>query len=152
MERVSVHHCPPCAALTEKGQAQAEAAGRRLRAIVGSDPLLFFVSPYERTRGTFRCLLRGMAPLDGEGPAPTATGSSLGGATPSAAPATHSGGTSVGCGIGGSSGGGRRTRIIGVREEPRLRELDFGNWQDPAQVAAMLKSRDRFSKVRQLRQ
>jgi hypothetical protein len=96
------------------------------RCVARRDPLLFFVSPYERTRGTFRCLLRGLSPLAGD---------------------LTSAPTSPGSGGGCASLAGRRTRIVGVREEPRLREMDFGNWQVPEQVELALKSRDKFSKV-----
>lgn len=39
--------------LTALGQAQARAAGERLRAVLGDEPAQFYISPYVRTRQTF---------------------------------------------------------------------------------------------------
>lgn len=39
--------------LTEKGQIQAQEAGKRLKALVGDESLYFYVSPFWRARSTF---------------------------------------------------------------------------------------------------
>ncbi|MGG8408147.1 histidine phosphatase family protein [Streptomyces sp. 12297] len=81
--------------LTVTGRAQAVAAGDRLRAVFGDEPVSAYVSPYRRTLETFRALR-----LD-----------------PS------------------------RVR---VREEPRLREQDWGNWQDRDDVRLQKAYRDAY--------
>ncbi|KAL5551812.1 hypothetical protein UlMin_001988 [Ulmus minor] len=75
--------------LTEKGKAEAEECGVKIREMIEKDGVVdwkvyFYVSPYKRTRETLRCLGRAF----------------------------------------------ERSRIAGMREEPRLREQDFGNFQD----------------------
>jgi broad specificity phosphatase PhoE len=80
--RVPDHLIP----LTQTGRQQARAAGGRIKAIIGDEPVLIFCSPYERTRQTCRELRRA---LDGN-------------------------------------------EVVKVREEPRLREQEFGNFQNPA--------------------
>jgi broad specificity phosphatase PhoE len=52
--RVPDHLIP----LTDRGRAQARAAGAKLKALIGDAPVMFFVSPYERTRQTYRELRR----------------------------------------------------------------------------------------------
>ncbi|KAF2313351.1 hypothetical protein P3X46_030068 [Hevea brasiliensis] len=78
----------PKIGLTQKGKAQAQETGKRIRQMIekdGSDwKVYFYVSPYRRTLETLQNLAR---PFE-------------------------------------------RTRIAGMREEPRLREQDFGNFQD----------------------
>uniref|UniRef100_A0A7N0U172 Phosphoglycerate mutase-like protein AT74H n=1 Tax=Kalanchoe fedtschenkoi TaxID=63787 RepID=A0A7N0U172_KALFE len=79
----------PKIALTEKGHAEAEACGKRIRALIDKDGVVdwqvyFYVSPYRRTLETLRSLAKAF----------------------------------------------EKSRIAGVREEPRLREQDFGNFQD----------------------
>ncbi|XP_059661829.1 phosphoglycerate mutase-like protein AT74H [Cornus florida] len=79
----------PRIGITEKGVAEAEERGRRIREMIEKDgaadwKVYFYVSPYRRTLETLRSL-----------------------------------GTAF-----------ERSRIAGVREEPRLREQDFGNFQD----------------------
>ncbi|CAN1778223.1 Phosphoglycerate mutase-like protein AT74 [Linum perenne] len=77
--------------LTQKGKAQAEECGRRIRELIEKNgaaeedwKVYFYVSPYKRTRQTLQHLGKAF----------------------------------------------ERGRISGVREEPRLREQDFGNFQD----------------------
>lgn len=82
-------------ALTARGRAQARAAGRRLRQMLGDEGVWVYVSPYLRTRQT-------LAELD------------LG------------------------------TRVRFVHEEPRLREQDWGNFQDREQMARETAERDRY--------
>ena len=48
--------------LTEKGLAQAAATGSRLKALIGDQPALFFVSPYLRTQQTYDALVRSLNP------------------------------------------------------------------------------------------
>lgn len=72
--------------LTETGREQARACGVALQRVIGSDPLLCFVSPFARTRDTFAELQSQL---------------------------THA-------------------RVVRVREEPRVREQEFGNFQDSA--------------------
>ncbi|MGP3968822.1 histidine phosphatase family protein [Streptomyces sp. 6N223] len=81
--------------LTEKGRRQAEAAGKRLRALFGQERVSAYVSPYRRTHQTFHALA-----LD---------------------PA-----------------------LVRVREEPRLREQDWGNWQDREDVLRQKRARDAY--------
>lgn len=81
--------------LTERGQCQAEEAGRRLRDSFDGERVSAYVSPYRRTLQTYRHLR-----LD-----------------PS------------------------RVR---AREEPRLREQDWGNWQDPAEVRRQKAARNTY--------
>ena len=89
--------------LTDKGCAQAAAAGKSFRAILDKDetpgPVFVYTSPYKRCQETVDHLLLG-ADL------PT-------------------------------------SRIVGRREEPRIREQDFGNFQDPAQVRECKAARPR---------
>ncbi|KAI9075130.1 hypothetical protein K1719_042861 [Acacia pycnantha] len=79
----------PKIALTDKGKAQAEDCGNKIRDLLLKDEsqnwkLYFYVSPYRRTLQTLQYLAR---PFE-------------------------------------------RSRISGLREEPRLREQDFGNFQN----------------------
>jgi broad specificity phosphatase PhoE len=54
----SRHACVPNhkIRLSAAGRAQAEAAGAELRGIIGGGSVQFFVSPYERTRETYRLI------------------------------------------------------------------------------------------------
>ncbi|RUP43637.1 histidine phosphatase superfamily [Jimgerdemannia flammicorona] len=53
--------------LTERGHEQAFTAGRRLRELLeGGNKVQFYVSPYQRTRETFRGLMRGLTGLGEE--------------------------------------------------------------------------------------
>jgi broad specificity phosphatase PhoE len=90
-ERVPDHALP----LTPTGQAQARAAGERLREVFGEEPVQAFVSPYLRTHQTFALL--GLDPT--------------------------------------------RTK---AREEPRLREQDWGNYQDFEDVRRQRQARDAY--------
>ncbi|KAH7550238.1 hypothetical protein JRO89_XS13G0159100 [Xanthoceras sorbifolium] len=78
----------PKIALTEKGKAEAEACGTRIREMIEKDgdnwKVYFYVSPYRRTLETLQHLGRAF----------------------------------------------ERERIGGMIKEPRLREQDFGNFQD----------------------
>lgn len=81
--------------LTERGRKQCEEAGRELRELFEGEHVTAFVSPYRRTRETFRLL--GLDPA--------------------------------------------RTR---VKEEPRLREQDWGNIQDLADMERQRAARDAY--------
>ncbi|XP_027361043.1 phosphoglycerate mutase-like protein AT74H [Abrus precatorius] len=79
----------PKIALTDKGKAQAEECGHRIKKMIEKDgdenwQIYFYVSPYRRTLETLQSLAR---PFE-------------------------------------------RSRIAGFREEPRIREQDFGNFQN----------------------
>ncbi|KAK3227830.1 hypothetical protein Dsin_007692 [Dipteronia sinensis] len=78
----------PKIALTDKGKAEAEACGRRIKEMIEKDSddwkVYFYVSPYRRTIETLQQLGRAF----------------------------------------------ERKRISGMLKEPRLREQDFGNFQD----------------------
>ncbi|EEF51229.1 phosphoglycerate mutase, putative [Ricinus communis] len=88
-ESVYTRVADPKIGLTEKGKAQAEECGKRIREMIEKDGVIdwqvyFYVSPYKRTLQTLQNLGRAF----------------------------------------------ERPRIAGMREEPRLREQDFGNFQD----------------------
>lgn len=90
-ERVPDH----ALALTPRGREQSERAGRELHALFGTEHVTAFVSPYRRTRETFRLL--GLDPA--------------------------------------------HTRI---REEPRLREQDWGNLQQLTDMSRQKAARDAY--------
>mmetsp|Transcript_12975 Transcript_12975/g.39931 ORF Transcript_12975/g.39931 Transcript_12975/m.39931 type:complete len:470 (+) Transcript_12975:25-1434(+) len=71
--------------LTSRGYQQALAAGRDLKEMIGEESIMFFVSPYVRTRQTLEGVI---------------------------------------------VGGGFENNEFQVREDPRLREQEFGNFQD----------------------
>lgn len=84
-ETVYTRVADPKIGLTEKGKAQAEECGHRIKKLIENDgdenwQLYFYVSPYTRTLETLKSLAR---PFE-------------------------------------------RSRIAGFREEPRIREQDFG--------------------------
>jgi broad specificity phosphatase PhoE len=81
--------------LTESGRRQSEAAGARLRELLGAPRIDVFVSPYRRTWQTLELLDLG-------------------------------------------------SRVRRIREEPRLREQDWGNLQDPANQVRQRRERDAF--------
>lgn len=81
--------------LTERGLAQAQETGERLRSLFGGERVSVYVSPYRRTHDTLRAFR-----LD---------------------PA-----------------------LVRVREEPRLREQDWGNWQDRDDVRLQKTYRDAY--------
>ncbi|XVF10555.1 hypothetical protein REPUB_Repub07fG0192600 [Reevesia pubescens] len=88
-ETVYTRVADPKIALTEKGKAEAEECGWRIREMIEKDgaddwKVYFYVSPYKRTLETLQHLGRAF----------------------------------------------ERSRISGMREEPRIREQDFGNFQD----------------------
>lgn len=85
-ESVYTRIADPKIALTEKGKAEAEECGIRIRELIEKDnvpnwKVYFYVSPYRRTLDTLKHLGKAF----------------------------------------------ERSRIAGMREEPRLREQDFGN-------------------------
>ncbi|XP_030474950.2 phosphoglycerate mutase-like protein AT74H isoform X2 [Syzygium oleosum] len=88
-ESVYTRVADPKISLTDKGKAEAEAVGWKIRGMIEKDgaddwKVYFYVSPYKRTLETLRNLGRAF----------------------------------------------ERSRIAGMREETRLREQDFGNFQD----------------------
>ncbi|KAL4347790.1 hypothetical protein GQ457_17G022250 [Hibiscus cannabinus] len=94
-ESVYTRVADPKIDLTEKGKAEAEECGWRIREMIEGDgaddwKVYFYVSPYKRTLETLRHLGRAF----------------------------------------------ERSRISGMREEPRIREQDFGNFQDREKMRA----------------
>jgi broad specificity phosphatase PhoE len=89
--RVPDHSMP----LTALGERQAQAAGPRVKALLGSDPVAVYVSPYLRTRKTLAALELG-------------------------------------------------PQVERVVAEPRLREQDWGNLQDPVQQEVLKHQRHAF--------
>ena len=85
--------------LSARGEQQARAAGRRIQTLIGADdaPVLFYVSPYKRTKQTLAHLHL---------PHP----------------------------------------ILYTREEPRLREQDFGNFQDLQKIQQAKRDRPKFGR------
>ena len=84
--------------LSERGQKQAITAGRRIQELIGADtPVLYYVSPYRRTKQTLENLHL---------PNP----------------------------------------VLYTREEPRLREQDFGNFQDPKKIQQAKRDRPKFGR------
>lgn len=81
--------------LTDKGKQQASEAGRKLAQLVGNESVTFFVSPFRRTRQTFREIVAHLAP-------------------------------------------GTWKAI----EEPRIREQEWGNFQDPTHMPNAFKERN----------
>ncbi|MET9255285.1 phosphoglycerate mutase family protein [Streptomyces sp. NPDC048182] len=90
-EREPDHALP----LTERGRAEAEETGGRLREVFGRERVSVYVSPYLRTHQTLHSL--GLDP-----------------------------------------------ELIRIREEPRLREQDWGNWQDRDEVRKQKAYRDAY--------
>lgn len=87
--------------LSLKGIQQAKETGVKLRDMIGSNaPLFFYISPYKRSRLTFREIQAAFEP----------------------------------------------SRIRGVREEVRLREQDFGNFQKREEVIKAKEERHRFGR------
>ncbi|GMJ06255.1 hypothetical protein HRI_004294700 [Hibiscus trionum] len=94
-ESVYTRVADPKIDLTEKGKAEAEKCGWRIREMIEKDgaddwKVYFYVSPYKRTLETLRHLGRAF----------------------------------------------ERSSISGMREEPRIREQDFGNFQDREKMRA----------------
>lgn len=83
--------------LSDKGKQQARAVGKRLKEIVGVEPVKFYVSPYKRTRQTYEGITEFF-------PASQYT----------------------------------------CREEPRLREQDFGNFQNKQAIIRCRLERKEF--------
>ena len=90
--------------LSEKGKVQARAAGKRIQEIIGpSSPVLFYVSPYKRTKETLEHVQSQLHPRTLE-------------------------------------------HTLFTREEPRLREQDFGNFQDRELIQQFKKERPKFGR------
>lgn len=84
--------------LSDKGREQAQRAGRRIQQLIDpADPILFYVSPYLRTKQTMKELRL-------------------------------------------------KNPILYTREEPRLREQDFGNFQDPLLIKEAKLERPKFGR------
>ena len=84
--------------LSALGHRQALAAGRRIQQLISADtPVLFYASPYKRTKETLASL---------QLPNP----------------------------------------VLYTREEPRLREQDFGNFQDPMKIQQAKRDRPKFGR------
>mmetsp|Transcript_12412 Transcript_12412/g.14467 ORF Transcript_12412/g.14467 Transcript_12412/m.14467 type:complete len:268 (+) Transcript_12412:96-899(+) len=83
--------------LTSWGKEQAVRAGRRLRTIVGTEDVRFFISPYKRSHQTFQRMADCL-----------------------------------------------RDEQYSYIEDPRLREQDWGNFQDLKRMAEQQKERRRF--------
>lgn len=102
--------------LTERGQQQAADAGRALRSVLGDRPTMWYVSPYVRTQQTLSELLAQWRA------APAASGA-------------------VGRRV------EQRTHLcLGIREEPRIAEQQFGNFQNVEEVLAAKEERGRFGR------
>jgi len=85
--------------LTEKGKSQSLTAGQEIRRIVGNESVHFFVSPYRRSKQTFKHIVNG--------------------------------------------GSFDKEKYI-VTEDPRLREQDWGNFQDPKMLDKYMRERRDF--------
>jgi len=85
-------------ALTEKGHAQAIAAGEKIKSIVGKESVYVYMSPYRRSKETWKDIRTALSPL----------------------------------------------QIITEREDPRLREQEFGNLADLNKIQSQFEERDRL--------
>uniref|UniRef100_A0A7S4I622 Phosphoglycerate mutase (2,3-diphosphoglycerate-dependent) n=1 Tax=Odontella aurita TaxID=265563 RepID=A0A7S4I622_9STRA len=85
--------------LSAEGRRQARTAGARIQRAAGSDPLVFYVSPYLRTKQTFDEVRKAVT-----------------------------------------------SDVLLVREEPRLREQDFGNFQNPKLMLEAKRERANFGR------
>jgi broad specificity phosphatase PhoE len=83
--------------LTLEGQTQADEAGRQLHQLLGSESIMFYVSPMWRTRMTFEYLARHFSPQQ-----------------------------------------------YRVKEDPRLREQEWGHFRDLRENAVISDERDKF--------
>lgn len=81
--------------LTERGVSQATRAGEELKELVGNEIVTFYVSPYLRSRLTYKYLRRAF--LD--------------------------------------------EQVMFYREDPRLREQEWGNFQDSSHVPEIMEER-----------
>lgn len=87
--------------LTERGRNQADKAGKKLRDVIGPDgKVVFYFSPYERTRQTVDIMVNHL----------------------------------------------KEDNIISIREEPRISEQQFGNFQNVDEVIAAKSVRHRFGR------
>jgi len=90
-----------CIDLTSKGKQQAAEAGKRISEIVGEDgKMVFYFSPYERTRQTLDAMIHHF----------------------------------------------NDDSIISIREEPRISEQQFGNFQNVDEVIDAKSERQRFGR------
>lgn len=88
-------------ALSESGRETAAATGKTIRALIGAEPVYFYVSPYRRCVDTYQAVRRALLPA----------------------------------------------QFLGAREEPRLREQQYGNFSNPTRIAldtALRRSFGRF--------
>lgn len=86
--------------LSARGHRQAVEAGQRLKAAIGDDPCVFYVSPYYRTRETFANVAMQLSP----------------------------------------------GQLVEYRMEPRLREQDFGNFQQSEGMRSAKEERAKFGR------
>eukprot|EP00639_Heterosigma_akashiwo_P014949 CAMPEP_0206367104 /NCGR_PEP_ID=MMETSP0294-20121207/3846_1 /ASSEMBLY_ACC=CAM_ASM_000327 /TAXON_ID=39354 /ORGANISM="Heterosigma akashiwo, Strain CCMP2393" /LENGTH=291 /DNA_ID=CAMNT_0053813291 /DNA_START=154 /DNA_END=1029 /DNA_ORIENTATION=- len=94
-------HCPDWKIpLTRRGWGDARLAGERVKEVVGDAPLLFYCSPYRRTKQTLAGMMGALETND----------------------------------------------IIGAREEPRLTEQQFGNFQNVLTTRQSKDERARFGR------
>ena len=106
--------------LTERGRQQAAEAGGKLREILGDHPTMWYVSPYARTQQTLSELLK-------QWHSSTAAGTA--GLHEAARPEPAGG-----------------YLCLGIREEPRIAEQQFGNFQNVEAVLAAKEERKRFGR------
>ena len=85
--------------LTARGREQAREAGRQLKALMGDESVLFYVSPFLRSQQTFSIIAESFA----------------------------------------------RSQYR-VREDPRIREQEWGNTQQPSTMEAVLRERERVGR------
>ncbi|CAM9591992.1 unnamed protein product, partial [Ectocarpus sp. 12 AP-2014] len=86
--------------ITERGKRQATLAGRELQKLIGDESVYFIVSPYTRTRMTYKIVKEGL---------------------------------------------GKRQHFA-MKEDPRLRELDFGNFQDLGTMQETMETRKAYGR------
>jgi broad specificity phosphatase PhoE len=86
--------------ITTKGRSQAQEAARKIKELIGDEPVSFMCSPYLRTKQT----LAAMMPEFSTNP------------------------------------------VVGAREEPRLTEQQFGNYQDAESMKKCKKDRNSFGR------
>eukprot|EP01046_Picozoa_sp_COSAG06_P055665 COSAG06_NODE_10302_length_1707_cov_1.855100_2_plen_402_part_01 len=110
--------------LTERGRQQAAQAGRKLRDVLGERPTMWYVSPYVRTQQTLSELIKQSDARSGSN-----AGGSRGGTAFSASAVEEGGYLS-----------------LGIREEPRIAEQQFGNFQNVEEVLAAKEERLRFGR------
>lgn len=151
--------------LTAKGKQQATNLGKKLRRIIQDDPVICFVSPYRRTRQTLKYLLQGMATEATASScaevraAPCRVCSRPACKCEAATPRTFVGYTGMTDRPGVEGPGaapwpaaeGDACEVTGcnmvmIREEPRIREQDFGNFQRTRRHSVYWKERREYGK------